>query len=307
MVFIRNNPDFYTTEDTVLTLGKFDGLHMGHKEILDHVALKKSSGLKSVIFTFDIPPSAATDGNRVFQLTTLSEKELCFSNVGIDYFYECPFTDDIRTMSPQDFIKLCVNKFHVKCFVVGTDCKFGYKRAGDYNMLCDFSSKLGYEVVVVEKIQYEGRDISSTFIREEITKGNIEKANTLLGYPFFIMGEVVYGQSLGHTIGFPTINLIPPDDKLLPPYGVYASRTVIGDEVYDGVTNIGMRPTVGGNSVSVETNLFDFDEDVYGKEVCVRLFSYLRPERKFASIDELTSAIKDDSAEAAIILRRENI
>ncbi len=303
MIFIRNNPDFTISEPTVLTLGKFDGLHMGHKKILEHVAKKQTEGLKSVIFTFDAPPSASLTDSPVYQLTTLPEKELCFSNVGIDYFYESPFTDEIRLMSPRSFVKMCVDRFHVKCFVVGTDCKFGHKRAGDYNMLYEMAPGLGFEVVVVEKKQYEGRDISSTFIREEINKGNIEKANMLLGYPFFIMGKIKHGQSLGHTLGFPTLNIYPQEDKLLPPFGVYASRTVIGDRIIDGVTNIGVRPTVGGESVSVETNLFDFDEDVYGKEVRVRLYSYIRPERKFASLDELKSAIEDDKAEAVHRLR----
>ncbi len=303
MIFLKSINDFHIDEPTVLTLGKFDGLHMGHKKILENVAQKKNEGLKSVIFTFDTTPADSIYHTATRQLTTLPEKELCFSNVGIDYFLECPFTDEIRKMSARDFIRMCVRNLSVKCFVVGTDCGFGYKRSGNCSTLLRYAEEFGYETVIVEKKQYEGRDISSTFIREEIEKGNIEKANLLLGYPFFIMEEVKSGNRLGRTIGFPTINQIPSPKKLLPPYGVYASCIAIGDDVYKGVSNIGVKPTIKGkNALSLETNIFDFSEDIYGKTVRVRLYSFIRPEKKFDSLDELKIQIAADALKAKEIL-----
>ena len=303
MIFVRDNLNFSIEEPTVLTIGKFDGLHMGHKKLLEFVAEKKKTGLKSVIFTFNIPPQKAIYHTDSKMITTLPEKELVFCNVGIDYFIECPFTEEIRNLEAEDFIRLTVEKFNVKCFVVGTDCHFGHNRSGDYEVLQQFADTYGYEVVVVEKKQYEGRDISSTFIREEIEKGNIEKANMLLGYPFFIMETVRGGNQLGRTIGFPTANLIPEDDKLLPPYGVYASHIAVGDKRYNGITNIGVKPTIEGNQVcGIETNIFDFHADIYGETIRVRLFSWLRPEQKFDSLEALQAQIATDCKRANNVL-----
>jgi riboflavin kinase/FMN adenylyltransferase len=162
-------------------------------------------------------------------------------------------------------------------------------------MLRELSGKYGYEVIIVEKKTYEGRDISSTFVREEIEKGNIEKANLLLGYPYFIKAEVVYGNQLGRTIGIPTMNQIPQPDKLLPPNGVYASRVIIDGTSYKGVTNIGVKPTVSGENVlGVETHVIDFTGDLYGRDLDVELFSYIRPEKKFSSVDSLKRQIESD-------------
>ena len=299
MIYFRDTLDFRVEENTVLTIGKFDGLHMGHKRLLEEVDKKKKEGLKSAIFTFDISPqnSIYHTNNRV--LTTNDEKHLVFENVGIDYFVECPFTDYVRNLEAEEFIYMMVDRLKVKCFVVGTDCGFGHNRSGNCKVLEKYADEYGYEVVVVEKKQYEGRDISSTFVREELEAGNIEKANMLLGYPYFFMGKVEGGNHIGRTIGFPTINQLPPDEKLIPPYGVYASHIVIDDKVYEGVTNIGVKPTIAGeNRCGIETNIFDFSGDLYGRTLKVRLFSFIRPETKFGGVDELKEQIAKDKEEA---------
>jgi riboflavin kinase/FMN adenylyltransferase len=296
MKYFKDTFDFSTTEPTCLTIGKFDGLHMGHKKLLDYVAAKKEKdGLKSAIFTFDTPPKSLVDGAPVKLLTTNEEKHLVFEQVGIDYFVECPFNEEIMNMRAEHFIEMMVRQMNTKCFVVGTDCHFGHERRGNGRMLRELSGKYGYEVIIVEKKTYEGRDISSTFVREEIEKGNIEKANLLLGYPYFIKSEVVYGNQLGRTIGIPTMNQIPQPDKLLPPNGVYASRVIIDGTSYKGVTNIGVKPTVSGENVlGVETHVIDFTGDLYGRELDVELFSYIRPEKKFSSVDSLKRQIESD-------------
>ncbi len=304
MIYINDLNSFRIEEDTVLTIGKFDGLHMGHKKLLDEVRKKQKTGLRSAIFTFNIPPQNEITHTKGKILTTNDEKHFIFKEAGIDYFIECPFTEEVRNLEAEEFIRLVVEKFRVKCFVVGTDCHFGHNRSGDYELLRKYASQYGYEVIVVEKKQFEGRDISSTFIREEIEKGNIERANLLLGYPYFIKGVVQTGNRIGNTIGFPTVNQIPEGDKLLPPYGVYAAQIVIGDKCYKGVSNIGIKPTIKGHNVcGVETNIFDFNEDVYGKEIYVRLFHFIRPEKKFDSLEELKAMIAKNSEEAEEILK----
>lgn len=297
MKYIKNTTDFYIEEDTVLSLGKFDGIHRGHELLLEHLAAKKEAGLSAVVFTFDIPPRKNVQHTDAKVLTTNDEKMHMFENLDIDYLVECPFTEDIRCMEAEDFIEKIVSQLHVRCIVVGEDFCFGHNRRGDYKMLRHFSSIYGYEVIVVEKIQENARDISSTFVREEIARGNIEKANHLLGYRYFVTSVVKHGNQIGRTIGIPTINQIPPEEKLLPPNGVYITEVFIDEKKYRGITNVGCKPTIKGkNPVGVETHLLDFKEDVYEKVVTVEFISKIRKERRFASIEALKEQMQSDIA-----------
>lgn len=297
MKYIKNTTDFYIEEDTVLSLGKFDGIHRGHELLLEHLAAKKEAGLSAVVFTFDIPPRKNVQHTDAKVLTTNDEKMHMFENLDIDYLVECPFTEEIRCMEAEDFIEKIVSQLHVRCIVVGEDFCFGHNRRGDYKMLRHFSSIYGYEVIVVEKIQENARDISSTFVREEIARGNIEKANHLLGYRYFVTSVVKHGNQIGRTIGIPTINQIPPVEKLLPPNGVYITEVFIDEKKYRGITNVGCKPTIKGkNPVGVETHLLDFKEDVYEKVVTVEFISKIRKERRFASIEALKEQMQSDIA-----------
>lgn len=297
MKYIKNTTDFYIEEDTVLSLGKFDGIHRGHELLLEHLAAKKEAGLSAVVFTFDIPPRKNVQHTDAKVLTTNDEKMHMFENLDIDYLVECPFTEEIRCMEAEDFIEKIVSQLHVRCIVVGEDFCFGHNRRGDYKMLRHFSSIYGYEVIVVEKIQENARDISSTFVREEIARGNIEKANHLLGYRYFVTSVVKHGNQIGRTIGIPTINQIPPEEKLLPPNGVYITEVFIDEKKYRGITNVGCKPTIKGkNPVGVETHLLDFKEDVYEKVVTVEFISKIRKERRFASIEALKEQMQSDIA-----------
>ena len=161
-------------------------------------------------------------------------------------------------------------------------------------MLARLGAVYGFGVQILEKEKDGERDISSTYVREELEKGNIEKVNTLLGYPYFTRGEIVHGRQLGRTIGVPTANLIPPDVKKLPPNGVYITQSLIGNRLYQGITNVGYKPTVKENFLGVETYLFSCDEDLYGQEAEVRFYKYLRPEKKFASLEELKEQLHKD-------------
>lgn len=297
MKYIRNTTDFYIEENTVISLGKFDGIHRGHELLLEQLAAKKEEGLSGVIFTFDIPPRKNVEKIEAKVLTTNEEKMHIFEQLGIDYLVECPFTGEIRCMEAEDFIRKIVRQLHVKCVVVGEDFHFGHNRRGDYKMLREYAGEYGYEVIVVKKMQEDERDISSTFVREEIVKGNIGKANHLLGYRYFVTGEVAHGNQIGRRIGIPTINQLPPEEKLLPPNGVYITEVFIDEQKYRGITNVGCKPTIEGkNPIGVETHLLDFRGDVYDKVVTVEFICRVREERKFASVDALKEQMQNDIA-----------
>ena len=298
MEYIKQSMTFEIEGPTVLSLGKFDGLHRGHELLMEYMREKKQEqqNLKAAVFTFDVPPSEQTQNLQMQVLTTSQEKARLFEENGIDYLIECPFTREIMCMEPEEFIERIVKNLHVKDIVVGTDFRFGYKRRGDYQMLKQYAPQYGYQLKVMPKMQEEGRDISSTYIREEIAAGHIEKAHRLLGYPFFVEGNVLHGRKLGKAVlGIPTINLIPPSEKLLPPMGVYVTSTEYAGKHYPGITNVGCKPTIQGeNPIGVETHLFDISEDMYGRMVRVSFLKRVRPEQIFDSLDALKAQMEQD-------------
>ena len=228
-------------------------------------------------------------------LTTNEEKRAIFERSGVDYLIECPFTPEVMCMEPKAFIEWMVTALRARCFVIGNDFRFGHNRTGDYKVLRQYAAEFGYEVVVLDKIQEDGRDISSTYIREEIGQGHIEKANHLLGYEFFAKSRIIHGKQLGRKIGIPTINMEFPPEKLLPPNGVYVTRVLMDGVWYKGVTNVGCKPTVSDSHlIGVETHILDFSGNVYGKEAEVCFLHYIRPEQKFASIEELQEQMERD-------------
>ena len=296
MEYIKNTLDFHVGQPSVITFGKFDGLHRGHEFLMDRQKEQSSiNRYKRIVFTFDIPPKTKVLGDASKVITTNDEKQYIFEKDGVDYLIECPFTKEVMCMEPEEFVSMIVSRLNVKCIVVGDDFRFGHNRAGDHELLLKLAPKYGYELIVVDKLKDNGRDISSTYIREEVARGNIKKANSLLGYPYFIMGRVVHGKQLGRTLGIPTINILPEAEKILPPFGVYASKVNVLDKWYLGITNIGRKPTIEGeNPVGVETYIIDFSQDVYDHIVTVELYDFLRPEKKFDSIEELKEQISGD-------------
>ena len=296
MIYIKGTTDIEIAEDTALSIGKFDGLHEGHEFLLEALFQKKQQiGLKTAIFTFDMPPVKGLGKADCKVLTTNVERKNLFEELGIDYLVECPFVPEISTMEPEFFIRMLVDRLHVKFLVAGEDCSFGYQRKGNAQTLLDFSEKYGYEAQIVKKKKKAGRDISSTYVREEVAAGRMENARELLGYPYFVSGKVMHGKALGRTIGIPTINLMPGEEKLLPPFGVYAACAVFGEEKYTGIANVGIKPTVGKeNRAGVEMHIFDFTENLYDKEVKIELLHFIRAERRFDSIEELKLQIQKD-------------
>ncbi|MCR5272210.1 MAG: bifunctional riboflavin kinase/FAD synthetase [Lachnospiraceae bacterium] len=296
MEYIRNKTEFNIKENTAVSLGKFDGIHRGHDLLMQKVIAKKKENLASLAFTFDMPTRKLQDPKADDKvITTNSEKALVFERIGIDYLIECPLVDEVMKMEPEAFIKKLCDELHMKYVVVGPDFHFGYKRAGDYNTLIKYQKKYGYEVEVVHKLKDDGWDISSTRIRDALKKGLISDVNRLLGYDYFMEGVVIHGNQIGRKMSIPTVNIAIPENKELPPFGVYATITEISGKSYCGATNIGIKPTIPGeNKVGAETNLFDFNGDIYDERIIVKFYKYIRPEKKFESIEELKSQIEKD-------------
>ena len=297
MEYITDLTNFQMDTSSIVSLGKFDGLHRGHQKLLTKMKEWCTGGEKTVVFTFSVPPQAALSGNGLSVLTTNEERRALLEREGIDYCVECPFGPEISHMTPEQFIReILVSRLRVKELVVGTDFHFGYRRSGNCGTLMAFADSCGYRLHVVEKEVYEGREISSTYVREEVKQGHMEVAEALLGYPYMIRGTVAHGRQIGRkTLGMPTVNLMPPADKLLPPNGVYVSMTRVDDVIYQGMTNIGYKPTVGGEtSVGVETFLFDYEGDLYGNYIEVGLLNFEREERRFGCMDALKEQMEKD-------------
>lgn len=298
MRIISGTRYFQIQEPTVVTIGKFDGRHKGHQKLLRRMQeIQREYGYRTAVFTFDMAPGGVVNGKAARLITTNQERRGNMERMGIDYLVEYPFNQEVSHMSPEEFVRvILVGQMHARAVVAGTDCGFGYQRAGDAKLLERLASELGYEAVIIEKEQDDHRDISSTYVREELKAGNIAKANELLGEPYGIHGTVVHGRHIGGTrLGFPTANILPPREKYLPPYGVYVSRVLVEGNVYGGVSNIGQKPTIeGDNPVGVETFILGLDGDLYGKDIEVQLLDFERPERKFADLEELGRQIEAD-------------
>lgn len=296
MQYITGTREFHIDEPTVVTLGKFDGLHRGHQKLLNQVFRFKEHGYKTAVFTFETTPGTLMSGKLQTMITTNEERRVNLERAGIDYLVEYPFNQKVAHLLPEEFVaQILVGQMHAKAIVTGTDFHFGYQRRGDVTLLQELSPVYDYEMVIVEKALDQDREISSTYIREELAAGHIEKANQLLGYSYMIHGEVVHGKHLGTKLGFPTVNILPRMQKHLPEFGVYLSKVIIDGRLYNGITNIGRKPTIEGERpAGVETYIYDLDEDLYGKWIEVRLIGYLRSEKRFESVEELKRQVLTD-------------
>ncbi len=296
MKYITNTLDFRLERRSVVTLGKFDGMHRGHEKLIRRVLDFGGQGYETVVFTFDISPLVKL-GNRIRRtILTNSERRMILEEQGVDCLIECPFVPEIIQMEAEDFIReILAGQMRAARVIVGPDYRFGYNRRGDVRLLTEMGKQYGFQVEVMDKEVQDHRKVSSTWIREMLREGNMEAVNRLLGYPYFVQSKVVHGRQLGRTWGLPTINQIPEDGKLLPPFGVYASRTEIDGMIYFGISNVGVKPTVEVPFAGVETYLFDCDKDLYGKEAKVEFFHFVRPECKFDSVEELREQIQRDA------------
>ncbi len=280
----------FKIENSAVSLGKFDGFHRGHRLLLDRIL--EPPKLYATVFTFD----GILNGKQIY---LEEEKRSLLERLGVEREVLFPFSEKTRSMTPETFIReMLVERMDAKLICVGEDFHFGKDRRGDVDMLSKYAPQYGYELCVFPKIKEDGEVISSTRIRGELAQGRIEKANRLLGDPYFVRGEVVHGNALGRTIGMPTANLLPGEQKLLPAYGVYATRVEADGKVYGGVTNVGVKPTIGADRANVETTLLHFDGNLYGKQITVYFLEFLRPEQRFDSLEELKAQMSRDKAKA---------
>lgn len=295
MQYIRGMESYHDLACTAITLGKFDGLHRGHLKLVERVQAYAGKDVKSVVFSFDMLPFFQEKGLNKKNLMTSEEKNF-FLEGKVDYLVECPFVESVYTMEAEDFIRdILIGKFHAKYVVVGTDFHFGHKKRGDIHMLKQYEEVYGYHLDVIEKERYGEREISSTFIKEEMKKGNMELVETLLGRPYFIAGSVKHGKALGRKLGFPTMNIFPAKEKMLPPNGVYICNVFSEGNEYMGIGNVGCRPTVSDDHITnIEAFLFNYEGQAYGQQIEVRLRKFVREERKFDSVEELQKRVNQD-------------
>lgn len=295
MEHIYNEKNFHL-KNTAVCLGKFDGIHKGHRLLID--TIKSYEELTSVVFTFALHPVTLFSKKETKLIDTLEEKEEKLSKLGVDILISYPFTKETAAMEAEDFIKdVIVEKLDAKVIVVGKDYRFGYQRKGNVSLLKKYAKVYGYKVVSLEKVSADHHVVSSSRIRTEIKNGNMEQVQELLSVPYSLKGEVLHGKQLGRTIGMPTINQKVTDSKILPPNGVYVSRVYLEDGIHGGITNVGVKPTVSGEKVvGIETYIFDFSGDLYGKVIRTELLHFVRGERKFDSIAALTTQMHKDKS-----------
>ncbi len=302
------NCEIEQSQPTAVTIGNFDGVHMGHRKLIETAKeYAEKENLKSIVFTFK-PHPMFIFGNRENNALIMSpeEKEIAIRKMGVDTYIEYPFDREFASMSPEDFaIDIVFKKLKCKVLVVGYDYRFGCRNAGDYKLLEKLGKEYGVKTVFIPNVIYDGERVSSTKIRECLVNKDVETANRLLTEPYYIYGHVSEGKRLGRQLGFPTVNILAHEDKLFPPNGVYATATVYDGQVYYGMTNVGYNPTVNGKHKTVETNLFDFDKVIYGEPILTFFFKWLRDEHKFPSVEALRDRLAIDTVNAAEYFKSE--
>lgn len=283
--------------ETAVAIGKFDGIHRGHQKLIEVIQGMHERGLKSVVFTFDMPPAAFFAGHDVAVLTTNSERREYLAEHDVDYLIEYPVNEETISMEPEIFIReVLKGKLNAGVIAAGSDCSFGKDGRGNLELLRSMQDELDFETIEVDKVRCNGEEISSTLVRSKVSGGDMEAACELLGHPYSFAGKVSHGRKLGSSeLSMPTINIMPEKNKLLPPFGVYFSNVVIGSQVFKGITNVGRKPTLSDHeAVSVETFMYDFDDDIYGENLRVELLHWRREERKFENLDALKKQMHED-------------
>jgi len=309
MQIISGCTDFKLTGKSAVAVGKFDGIHIGHKVLLLHLMEQKQKGYRAVVFTFDPPANQFFGKGDEKELTPLLEKRKLFEMLGVDVLVEFPLNKETASIPAEDFIrKVLKEQMNVAYIAAGTDLSFGAGGKGNGELLAAMAEELQYEVEIIHKILYEDREISSSYVREVVEKGDMETAIRLLGEPYRINGVVESGKRLGRTLGMPTLNLYPDKNKLLPPAGVYYSQVLWKGKCYPSITNIGCKPTVSEVPVvGAETYLYDFRGDLYGEEITVTLLKYKRPERKFENVEALKMQMQCDLSEGRVFHDLEDV
>jgi riboflavin kinase/FMN adenylyltransferase len=299
--------EFTRLNNAIVTIGTFDGVHLGHRKIISGIKeLAESTGGETVLLTFFPHPRMILhpEDESIKLINTIPEKAELLEQLGIDHLIITPFSRDFSNQSAGEYIRdVLVNKIGTKKIVIGYDHRFGKDRQGGLNDLLRLGPVYGFDVVEIPEQDINEVAISSTRIRKALLKGEIELANTLLGYPFFITGRIVRGDQIGRQLGYPTANIVIPETyKLIPSDGIFAAKVKIEGVKYGGMAYIGTRPTINGTRRNIEVNIFDFDKEIYNQQVSMEFHNFVRGDMKFDSLDELKAQIAMDKVEVEKLL-----
>ena len=294
----NNINEFNCKKSTIITIGTFDGVHLGHQKILKKLNVEaENNRLESSVLTFFPHPRTVLNPDSSLKLiNTIEERISLFKKSKIDNLIVHPFTKNFSELDSEDYVKnILVDQLRAKIVLIGYDHKFGKNRTADINNLKEYGIKYNFKVIEIKAKEINDIAISSTKIRNSIKEGDIQLTNSYLGYEFSFFGKVVRGNSIGKTLGFPTANIeIESDLKLIPKNGVYLISTIINKKIIFGMMNIGIKPTTNENTKSIEVNLFDFNQDLYDKNITIYIKQFLREEIKFDSLNELKLQIEKD-------------
>ncbi len=302
----KNLSDFSSHCQPVATVGVFDGVHRGHLEIINRLSIKaRAKNCESIVITFDPHPRLVLPHHaQVRLLQTLDEKLHRFELAGVDIVLVIPFDRDFAKITPRDFIKnVLVDRLKVSHIITGYDHFFGQNRQGDYDLLQEMGKQYNFTVDEMPMVMVGETAVSSSAARRALLDGDVSLAAVMLGYVYSMTGEVVTGNKIGRNIGYPTANLKPNSDhKVIPGQGVYATLVDIEGEIFKGMTNIGYRPTIDADHLTIEVNIFDYDHDIYGLEITVLFIDRIRNEKRFASLGDLQLQLANDKVVAAVKL-----
>ena len=289
---------FKSDKKTIVTLGTFDGMHVGHQAILNKLKLQKEFyGYETLVLTFfPHPRMVIKTDHKISLLNTIDERIKQIDQFGIDHLVVQEFTQEFANLSAEEFVKnVLVDQFNIGKIVIGYDHRFGKNRSADIHDLIEFGKKYHFDVEQISAKELDDVSVSSTKIRNALNQGDVGLAKTYLGYPYMVSGKVVSGKQLGRTIGYPTANIqVAEDYKLIPTIGVYVVSVTVKGTDYYGMLSVGTNPTVGGTEKTIEVYIFDFNDTIYNEEITVRFLTKIRDEEKFASIDLLIEALKND-------------
>ena len=308
MKIYHNINEFKAVKNAVVTIGTFDGVHLGHRKIIERLKeLADECGGETVILTFFPHPRMILhpEDESLKLINTIHEKASLLEQLGIDHLIITPFSRDFSNQSPEAYIRdVLVNTIGTKKIVIGYDHRFGKDRAGNFDDLLKLSTTYGYDVIEIPEQDINDVAVSSTVIRDALLNGAIELANNFLGYPFFITGKVGRGDQIGRTIGYPTANIMIEESyKLIPDDGIFSAKVIVGGVSHKGMAYIGSRPTINGITRNIEVNIFDFDTEIYGEEISMQFFNYVRGDVKFDGLDALKIQLAKDRDDVLALLR----
>lgn len=289
---------FKSNQKTIVTLGTFDGMHIGHQAILNKLKLQKEMyGYETLVLTFfPHPRMVLKTDHEISLLNTIDERIALIDAFGIDHLVVQEFTQEFANLSAEEFVKaILVDQFNIGKIIIGYDHRFGKNRSADIHDLIEFGKKYHFDVEQISAQELNAVSVSSTKIRKALSDGDVALAQTYLNYPYLISGKVVSGKQLGRTIGYPTANIeIAENYKLIPAIGVYVVAVVVNGNDYFGMLSIGTNPTVGGTQRTIEVYIFDFNEDIYTKDITVKFLTKIRDEENFKSLELLIATLKND-------------